>query len=138
MELPIEGVEKLTRIFGSWPTFHDAEVHRIALERDSSEGPTLECVIHVFTMTSDVAPSGHYVLTNHTLVTLRLTEVSLLGMAWFNRQNVLEDLIITGIDPAKHDGRRFLVELITLYGVGATVECKRVIVADVQPHTVAA
>ena len=133
----VENAPALTKVFGKWPTFHDAEVLRIVLDRAGDDGPTIEVQIHVFAMTSRVDESGHYVLENHRLVTLRFTEVELLGMAWINRQNVLEELIISDLDPLTHDGRNILVELVTSYGVGATLECKRALVLDVQPFEAA-
>jgi immunity protein 50 of polymorphic toxin system len=59
----------LESIFGRWPSFHDAEVLRVVLDRSGDEGPTLEAAIHVFEMTPDVDPKGYYVLKNHTEVT---------------------------------------------------------------------
>jgi len=107
----IEHSDRVTRIFGEWPSFHDAEVVRLVLDRSGSEGPTLEVQIHVFAATSEVDATGHYVLKNHTLVTLQVTEVALEKMQWFNNQNVLFDLVIVDIDPAAHEGRRLRVEL---------------------------
>ena len=61
-----ENSSALESIFGRWPSFHDAEMLRVVLDRSGDEGPTLEAVIRVFEMTSDVDPKGYYVLKNHT------------------------------------------------------------------------
>src|SRR6266550_5444997 len=98
----IEHSDKLTGIFGRWPSFHDAEVLRLALDRTGPEGPTLDVQIHVFAATSEVDSTGHYVLKNHTLVTLRFTEVAVENLQWFNKQNVLFELAIVDIDPDAH------------------------------------
>ena len=69
----IVGSEKLTKIFGKWPSFHDAEVHEVFLSRDDAEtgakraSTSLITKIHVREMTSDVEANGYYVLRNHTL-----------------------------------------------------------------------
>jgi hypothetical protein len=36
----VENAAALTKIFGKWPTFHDAEVLRIVLDRAGDDGPT--------------------------------------------------------------------------------------------------
>jgi hypothetical protein len=54
----VENAAALTKIFGKWPTFHDAEVLRIVLDRAGDDGPTIEAQIHVFAMTSRVDDSG--------------------------------------------------------------------------------
>ncbi len=129
MEL-FEHSEKLTRIFRGWPSFHDAEVVRLILDRTGSEAPSLEAWIHVFQATSEVDSAGHYVLKNHTLVTLTFKGVALEQLQWFNQQNVLSSLEVSSIDPADHEGRRIRVEMPSLYGVEARFECKRAIVTD--------
>ncbi len=134
----IEHSDKLTRIFGRWPSFHDAEVLRLVLDRTGSEGPTLEVQIHVFAATSEVDSTGHYMLKDHTLVTLRFTEVAIEKLQWFNRQNVLFELSISEVAPVAHDGRRLRVEMPSSYGLEATFECQRAIVSDVRPYEAAA
>jgi hypothetical protein len=123
----------LELIFGRWPSFHDAEVLRVVLDRSGDEGPTLEVTIHVFDMTSDVDPQGFCVLKNHTEVTLRFTLVGLKRLQWFNHQNVLSSLEISEIDPKECDGRRLRVEMPSSYGLEAEFDCKRAIVASVRP-----
>ena len=91
----VEDASLLTAVFGRWPSFHDAEVVRVLLDRSGPEGPTLETQILVFEVTNRVGPTGHYVLENHTLVTLRFLGVALERMESFNQQNVLWDLEMT-------------------------------------------
>jgi Immunity protein 50 len=129
-----ENSATIESIFGRWPSFHDAEVLRVVLDRSGDEGPTLEAAIHVFEMTSDVDPRGYYVLKNHTEVTLRFTDVVLTRLQWFNNQNVLSSLEISDIDPNQHDGKRFRVELPSSYGLEAEFDCKRAIVVEVRPY----
>lgn len=130
----IEDSQKLTQIFGAWPSFHDAEVLRIFLDRSGDDAPTLEAEIHVFGATSELDSAGYYVLTNHTLVTLRFTGVALVDLGGFNEQNVLFNLEITELTPNVHDGRCWRVEMKPSYGVGATFECKRAVVTHVKPY----
>ena len=47
----VKGHEKLTEIFGRWPSFHDSEVISIRLERrgrDKWEEPVAYVSVHVF------------------------------------------------------------------------------------------
>jgi hypothetical protein len=129
----VENAALLESIFGRWPSFHDAEVLRVVLDRSGDDGPTLEATIHVFEMTSDVDAKGFYVLKNHTEVTLRFTSVGLKRLQWFNHQNVLSSFEISEIDSTQHDGRRLHVEMPSSYGLEADFACKRAIVASVRP-----
>ena len=129
-----ENAALLVDIFGRWPSFHDAEVLSVNLRRRGALGPTLDISIYVFEMTPEVDASGHYVLRNHTDVVLQFTGVDLQGMAWINSQNVIEDLIMSEIEPAEHEGRRWLVEIVPIYGLGATFECVGATVLSVLPH----
>jgi hypothetical protein len=120
----VGNAESLSRIFGRWPSFHDAEVVRVTLDRTGDDGPTLEAVIHVFESTGVVDSTGHYVLANHTEVTFRFLDVAECSLEGFNHQNVLASLEITEIDPSEHEGRQLRIELPSLYGLDATFECK--------------
>jgi hypothetical protein len=133
-----ENADRLTRVFGRWPSFHDAEILSIHLDRGGQEGPTLEARIHVFETTSEVDAKGYFVLKSHTLVTLMFTGVTLEGMAWINGQNVLEDIEITELASTGDDGRRFHIEFIPSYGLGAAFECKAAVVVEATPFDPAA
>jgi len=127
-----EHSSNLESVFGRWPSFHDAEVLRLSLDRSGEEGPTLDVVVHVFEMTTAIDAKGFYVLKNHTEVTLRFTHVVVSRLQWFNHQNVLSSLEVEELDPAAHEGRRFRVEMPSSYGLEAEFECRRAIVLNVQ------
>ncbi len=58
----IDGVELLVDRFGFWPSLHDAEVLWIRLDRSNGlqfQGPTVEMLVHVFEMTSEVTEEGY-------------------------------------------------------------------------------
>ena len=130
---PFENSEALVSVFGYWPSFHDAEVIRIVLDRSGDGGPTLEAVIHVFEMTNEVDSRGYFVLRHHTEVTLRFTEVAIARLQWFNHQNVLWSLEVSGLD-ADEGGKRLHIEMPSSYGMEAEFDCKRAIVANVRPY----
>ena len=100
VEERIVGQEKLTTVFGRWPSFHDSEVLGIHLDRThfgDGHGPTLDALIHVFEMTSEISPSGFYVSRNHSLAHFRFHDVVELNLEGFNHQNVLSELAISDI-----------------------------------------
>ena len=134
----IEHRDRLTSIFGQWPSFHDAEVIRLVLDRAGPEAPTLETQIHVFAATPEVDSTGHHVLTKHMLVTLRFTDVDLESLDSFNEQNVLFELSFSSIPPVEHEGRGIRVEMASSFGLAAAFECKRAIVTGVEPYEAAA
>lgn len=96
--IPIENAEALTRLFGHWPSFHDAEV-----------------------------------LTNHTLVTLRFTNLLLRELRWFNAQNSLFQIDMGQVEPSENEGRTISVSFDSNDGVEASFLCDRVIVQSVAP-----
>ena len=129
----IENAELVTGIFGRWPSFHDAEVVRVTLDRSGPDGPTLEAQIHVFGLSGEVDPKGHYVLENHTLVTLQFRGVVLDRLEDFNHQNVLGELEMTALDPSENDGCRIAVQMHSSFGLEGSFRCQRCAVASVRP-----
>ena len=136
----IVGSEQLTRIFGGWPSFHDAEVHEMQFEGSDKaqqpaipEFPRLTTKIHLWTMTKDVDQRGYYILKNHTLATLRFYEIEELKMEGFNHQNVLFGLEIS--KKARDEGRSpiFAVDFDSSFGVGAVFTCQRIEVISAVP-----
>jgi hypothetical protein len=74
----VTGHEQLTAIFGRWPSFHDAEVLSVRLERDGRdrwESPALYAKVHVFAGRRNEASSTGVEFYNHTLVTFRFNQV---------------------------------------------------------------
>jgi hypothetical protein len=131
----VENAEALTAVFGEWPSFHDAEVLSMHFDRAGSIGPTLDARIHVFRMTSEVDSRGFYVLTHHTLITLRFVNIILLQLHWFSHQNVLSDLLLEPARADDADHRRFRAQFGSSCGVEAELLCDRIIVVAVEPYT---
>lgn len=132
----IENADGLLRIFGTWPSFHDAEVVRLEMDRSGPDGPTLELAVHLFSMTPEVDADGYFVLGDHTLVTLRFQGVASLSLEGFNGQNVLLEMEFLALDPDRNEGRRLDVTLDTSYGLEGHFQCSRCLVTDVRPYKV--
>ena len=135
----IEGAGKLLAIFGYWPSFHDAEVLWIRVDRkpagDSGYGPTLEALIHAFEMTSEIDPKGYYVLRHHVLVHLRFREVVGLCLNMFNHQNVLSGVNFTEVQVPQMERIKWDVVFGSSYGVDASFRCLAIEVMSVEPCT---
>lgn len=143
IESLILGSEKLTGIFGSWPSFHDAEVvgvhlHRgeVAPERDMYIFPILTVTMHVWRMTREVDAQGFLVLELHTLVTLRFHGVGeSIRIEGFNHQNAIFDLSISQKERQDGPSPFFWVDFQPSFGMGAAFECSAVEVVEAVPCT---
>jgi hypothetical protein len=117
------GVEQVIEVFGCWPSFHDAEIKWLRLDRcdpSGGAGPVLEFAIHCFEMTDQVAPSGHYVLRKHTLIHFRFREVKDLRIEEFNQQNAIFGLEIIDEADASWERPYFRVTIDPSFGVGGS------------------
>lgn len=131
IQAQVENAGALTAVFGEWPSFHDAEVVSMRLERGPDK-PYLEADIHVFRMTKEVDDRGFYVLTNHTLVTMRFVGIVLYELKWFNHQNAIDGLEIW---PAENGEGAFSVEMPSNNGCDARFNCESISVVNVVPFT---
>ena len=127
----ITGADRLTSRFGGWPSFHDAEVVRLILDRRSAQAPTAAMLVHAWLMTDKVDDRGYYVLEKHTLVRFLFERITSIELSEFNHQNVL-----VGLEIAEEmvDGERaFRVTLDSSYGLSGSLVCGQIVVADVSP-----
>ena len=125
-ERKIEGVELLTNIFGRFPSFHDAEIISLKLDRGNFETlATLDLTIHVFEMTSEII-ENRYVLKNHTLVTFQFQEVVELELEGFDHQNVLQDLSIIDIRHRQLERIKFEVTIPGITGLDGKFMCRTI------------
>jgi len=133
----IKNSESLEIPFGGWPSFRDAEVLFVALDReghDGYQGPTIETKIHVFDITGEVDSQGFLVLLNHTLVTLRFFNVEDFLAESFNHQNVVFGLEIHEIPDRQLEHRKFDVQFRSSFGLEMKFACEAVEVAQVEPY----
>ncbi len=132
IEDKIQNSHLLTNIFGGWPSFHDAEVLNLTLERKSTDasipGPELIADIYVFTMTSKVNNEGKYVLENKTKVRLHFQEIQELEIAGFDQQNVLMGLSIKDISDQQLERAKFQISIDGVFGMEATFQCFKILV----------
>lgn len=121
----IPGAQDVVAWFGYWPTFHDAEVLSISLDRLSG------CLvsIHAFEMTGEVDSRGRYVLGKHAVVTFCMEgfvrDESGLNtrIEFFNGQNVLSS---AGVN-RRPEGYELILE--GCHGVDGAIACERMSVS---------
>jgi hypothetical protein len=139
VETFVKGSEKLTAIFGRWPSFHDSEIVELHLWRGgpasetSVRSPVLDLEIHVREATADVDPAGYYVLRHHTLTTLRFYDIDEFEMHGFNHQNVISNLSIQREEEIGSPSHSYLVEISSSFGMESNFKCLRIEVADAIP-----
>src|SRR5262249_23189702 len=132
----IVGAEKLVAVFGYWPSFHDAEVLWVRLNRqprDEGYGPTLESMIHAFEMTSEVDANGCYVLRHHVLFHFRFHDVVELELDGFNHQNAILGLKLVDLRDRQMERVQWEIEFDAAFGMGASFQCYKVEIVRVVP-----
>jgi hypothetical protein len=112
----IPGALELFDWFGYWPSFHDAEVLSIELNRI---GPS-KILVHTFTVTDQVNSKGSYVCAKHCIVTLLLEDLEGVDLVEFNQMNVLSSLRFERANDS------LVLALASSYGVGGSIKAKSV------------
>ena|SRR5260370_2696173 len=112
----IPGAQQLFDWFGYWPSFHDAEVLSIELNRS---GPS-KIQVHTFAMTDVVNSKGFYTCDKHCIVTFVFEEIAGIQLAHFNHQNALCDLDL------HQEKDEFVFDLAPAHGVEGKIRAKTV------------
>ncbi len=122
----IPGADELVRWFGYWPSFHDAEVLSIELNRSAG----VRIRIYAFERTSEVDASGYYVLAKHAIVTFLLEGftrneegITNTRIDFFNARNYLNGVLVE-----KTTGG-YVLTLEAVYGVDGGFSCERMSVS---------
>ena len=74
--------------FGYWPSFHDAEVLSIHLNRSGES----TVAIHTRHRTNEVDERGYFITTKHIMVTFIVEGIQTVQLDDFNHQNVIGGL----------------------------------------------
>lgn len=111
----IQGAAELESWFGYWPSFHDAEIVGLHLNRKGSSSLR----VHTWEMTKEIDDKGCYVLAKHILVEFIFEAVNGLNLNGFNHQNVIFGLAIEKTDSG------FRVTLDDCYGLAGSIESEK-------------
>ena len=115
----VPGADQVVSWFGSWPSFHDAEILRLHLNRRGVS----RLDVHAWRMTDQTYEADgrrYFVRDKHAVVTFELEAVSNLELFDFNAQNVLARLDLV------RDGDLFCLRLDTVYGLGGRIDAGQV------------
>jgi hypothetical protein len=115
-EMP-EGVgdaAELEAWFGYWPTFHDAEVLSVALERNGLS----KLRVHTWHTTKQVDEHGYYVRARHIVVSFILEKVTDCDLGAFNHQNVLNSLSV------EREAEGYRVTLGPCFGLNGSITAR--------------
>jgi immunity protein 50 of polymorphic toxin system len=110
----VGGAAELNAWFGYWPTFHDAEVLSLILERN---GPS-RLRVHTWHRTNQVDDHGYYVLTKHIVVCFVLDKVTDCDLGAFNHQNVVNSLSV------EHDAESYRLILEPCFGLNGSIKAE--------------
>lgn len=143
IESLIQDSQKLTDLFGCWPSFHDAEVVDLHFWRgyvhpgewdDRNVFPVLTIQIHVLEATQ----LGANHAGNDVLATLRFHDVNEIKMQGFNHQNAILHLSITVQERGTFKSGESLppylvVQFQPAFGMGLSFRCFRIEVVNAVP-----
>ncbi len=131
----LTGGDELLAWFGEVPTFHDAEILSLSLNRTG----TSELIVHGWVMTEEVDPDGYIVLDKHAVVTFTFTDIMDLQLDGFSRQNVIAGLRLgrpidrgrAGYYALPEEEGDIEIELLPCYGLDGFIRSKKVVISFV-------
>ena len=85
------GTDLLAWFVGHVPSFHDAEILSVLLDRN---GSVAKLAIHTWEMTTDIDGDGYFINRKHVVVSFELSGVTEVSLTGFNHQNVISGLSI--------------------------------------------
>ena len=134
----VEHSERLTSVFGAWPSFHDAEVVALDLwrgdvrpERDSWVGAVLTAKIQIL----EACQPGATHARSDTLATLRFHDVDRVHLHGFNHQNAILGLSFQHEVRGERIPPYIRVHFQSAFGVDATFVCLRIEVISAEPYS---
>ncbi|MFA5995558.1 MAG: Imm50 family immunity protein [Patescibacteria group bacterium] len=125
----IIGKDKLEKIFGQWPSFHDAEIQQIILKRypeNDMRWPTLQIIIHLLEITKG--------LNKNNFVTFIFTKINELVLENFNHQNVIFALKINELTDSENNDQKFNVIFESAYGCDLSFQCNTIEIESVKSY----
>ncbi|MCM8813407.1 MAG: immunity 50 family protein [Candidatus Omnitrophica bacterium] len=112
----IKNSTPVVEYFGKWPSFHDAEITKIEINR---EGILLKILFYLFIMSKNIDSRGHYVLEKKSYIEMQFSGIEELKLFDFNVQNVIAGLIIK----SAAGGKKY-IEIEPCYGLYGSFMCR--------------
>ena len=145
IEQQIHNAHLITDVYGYGPSFHDAEVLRVTLDRTVDDvepwyegrsavwGPCLDALIYISEMSQDTDSTGSFTFEKHRRVLLHFRGVTDLNLTGFNEPNALFELSIKEVPDPQPEDIRFEVGFSASYGLSASFQCYSIGVESVVP-----
>jgi hypothetical protein len=112
----VPGMAEVKEWFGYWPSFHDAEIVSLTLNRDTDS----RLRVHTFHTLNQTNERGHYRTTKHVVICFVLRDIESLELADFNHQNVISELELS----KNEEG--YSINLGCCYGLCGSIKAKSV------------
>ena len=112
----VPGFAVVKEWFGYWPSFHDAEIVSLNLERTSSS----RLKVHTFHTVNETNALGHYRTTKHAVVCFILDEIQDLNLVQFSSQNVISALVLS------KNNEGYSIQLGCCYGLCGSLTAKSI------------
>jgi hypothetical protein len=119
----VEGAAGLVELYGYWPSFHDARVEAVQIER---EGPTVTIVFTTNDLVDKEDKRQRDQLARVTVRWYEVEELTLKATDW-SEENWVWDMQLT----AHENGIR--AEILPNDGIGASIVARRMEVQEVRP-----
>lgn len=133
--LNIEGSEKILKLYGGWPSFHDSEILSVNLGRAKTKGkygPTVTIKLHGFVMTNEIDDKGHYKTVDHAQIVFQFYDVVEFELTHgFGTQNPLSEVSIEDIRSHQLEDINYSVRFGAHLNCDVEFKCSSVTVASV-------
>ena len=139
----IAGHEKVIEVFGRWPSFHDGEIHRLALDstrrdKNGRRYASIELHIRGWNLTEQVSEEGFYKQHNDCVVGLLFEQVYDVELDGLNHQNVLSGLELSlARNPHDENLQHLSVELVHCFGLSGAFKAASATVLSITPFNAA-
>ena len=134
----------LSTLFGHWPDFHDAEIHRLRIDATEHRNPSLEIDFEVAEPSAELDERGYYKDRQRARAVLRFENVGSMRLEGIYNQNVLGELLIRPCGPDEFDEvlgagdprarRRHHVEWWSSLGMAGSFICDEIVVVSAEPR----
>ncbi len=132
----IKNVEKLIEVFGRYPSFHDAEILSIKLERSfdkRSSNSALTAKIRIYQARERFNNSEEkFIRWKNYEVDFEFSDIKLLQLENFNHQNVINDLIVKTLPTSETERHVFSVQIESIFGCEAFFKCNKVEIVQIK------
>ena len=136
----IQDFQRVLAHLGMWPSFHDAEVLKLTVDRThvataKEISPVLDLHLRGWVMTSEITEQGFYKLHGDAVFHFQFERVTNLHIEGFNNQNVISALNLEVVDdPHNRDHKVLQVELEHCYVFEASFTAQGARVLGITPY----